>query len=44
MEIIKMLNIGIRFLLELCLLTILGYWGFKTAGNIFSFKPVVSNH
>lgn len=35
MEIIKMLNIGIRFLLELCLLVIFGYWGFKAGNNTF---------
>jgi hypothetical protein len=33
MEAIKGLNLGIRFLLELCILLILGYWGFKTGGQ-----------
>jgi hypothetical protein len=33
MEVIKALNLGIRFLLELCILIILGYWGFKTGGQ-----------
>lgn len=32
MEIIKALNLLVRFLLELCILIIFGYWGFKT-GN-----------
>ena len=30
MEIIKSLNLLLRFLLELCGLVALGYWGFKT--------------
>ncbi len=25
-----MLNLGVRFLLELCMLAAVGYWGFKT--------------
>ncbi|MBW5448026.1 DUF2568 domain-containing protein [Cohnella sp. CFH 77786] len=33
MEILKMANLGIRFLLELCLLAALGYWGFH-AGKV----------
>jgi len=33
MEAIKGLNLGIRFLLELCILVILGYWGFRTGGQ-----------
>ena len=33
MEAIKGLNLGIRFLLELCILVILGHWGFKTGGQ-----------
>ena len=33
MDAIKGLNLGIRFLLELCILVILGYWGFKTGGQ-----------
>ena len=33
MEAIKGLNLGIRFLLELCILIILGYWGFTTGGQ-----------
>lgn len=32
MEFIKMLNLLVRFALELCVLVILGYWGFTT-GN-----------
>lgn len=35
MEILKLINIGLRFLLELCILAIFGYWGFKTGGNTF---------
>lgn len=35
MEIFKLLNLGIRFLLELCILLIFGYWGFKTGNNAF---------
>lgn len=30
MEIIKSANLAWRFLLELCILAALGYWGFKT--------------
>jgi len=30
MYILKMLNLGVRFLLELCMYTAVGYWGFKT--------------
>lgn len=33
MEVLKSLNLGLRFLLELCALFIFGYWGFKTGGN-----------
>lgn len=33
MESLKLLNLGFRFLLELCILVIFGYWGFKTGGN-----------
>ena len=33
MEVIKLTNMGIRFLLELCIMIILGYWGFKTGGQ-----------
>ncbi len=33
MEGIKLINIGIRFLLELSILAILGYWGFRTGGQ-----------
>lgn len=35
MELLKLLNIGIRFLLELCILIILGYWGYKTGNSTF---------
>lgn len=30
MDILKNLNLAVRFLLELCLLAAVGYWGFKT--------------
>lgn len=30
MEAIKTTNLGLRFLLELCMLAALGYWGFNT--------------
>ena len=30
LELIKSANLGLRFLLELCVLVALGYWGFKT--------------
>ncbi len=33
METIKLLNLGIRFLLELCILVIFGYSGFKTGSS-----------
>lgn len=33
METLKLLNLGLRFLLELCLLVIFGYWGFKTGSD-----------
>ncbi|GJQ36896.1 MAG: hypothetical protein JETCAE01_29060 [Anaerolineaceae bacterium] len=35
MEVLKLINIGLRFLLELCILAIFGYWGFTTGSNIF---------
>ena len=30
MDALKLLNVAVRFLLELCLLAAVGYWGFKT--------------
>jgi hypothetical protein len=33
MEIFKLLNLSVRFLLELCILVIVGYWGFHTEGT-----------
>lgn len=33
MEAIKTFNLLIRFLLELCILLIFGYWGFKTGSQ-----------
>ncbi len=35
MQIFKMINLLVRFLLELCILAIFGYWGFKTGENAF---------
>ena len=32
---IKSANLGLRFLLELCVLAALGYWGFKTGKESF---------
>src|SRR5512145_1030334 len=34
MSALKMLNLGVRFLLELCMLAAVGYWGFKTQSGI----------
>lgn len=36
METIKLLNEAVRFLLELCILIILGFWGFKTGNSTFT--------
>ncbi len=33
MEWLKLLNLGVRFVLELCILVIVGYWGFKTGSS-----------
>ena len=33
METIKLANLALRFLLELCALAALAYWGFKTGAN-----------
>jgi hypothetical protein len=30
MDVLKGINLGVRFLLELCMLAGVGYWGFKT--------------
>ena len=30
---LKLLNLAVRFLLELCLLAAVGYWGFKTQSS-----------
>jgi hypothetical protein len=34
LEVIKNANLLLRFLLELCALAALGYWGFKTGGGM----------
>lgn len=36
MESIKGANLALRFLLELCALGALGYWGFKTGGGLIA--------
>ena len=33
MDILKSINLGVRFLLELCLLAAVGFWGFKTGSG-----------
>jgi hypothetical protein len=33
MEALKVLNLGVRFLLELCMLAAVAFWGFKTQNN-----------
>jgi hypothetical protein len=33
MEIVKSVNLVLRFLLELCILVAIGYWGFKTGAQ-----------
>ena len=35
MDALKMLNLAVRFLLELCMLVAVGYWGFKTQSSWF---------
>jgi Protein of unknown function (DUF2568) len=34
MELIKSTNVGLRFLLEMCALAALGYWGFHTGDQL----------
>ena len=34
MNVLKTLNLAIRFLLELCMLAAVGYWGFKTQSGV----------
>jgi Protein of unknown function (DUF2568) len=36
MEIITSGNLALRFLLELCALVALGYWGFRTGSGLFA--------
>jgi len=36
LELIKGANLALRFLLELCALGALGYWGFKTGNGVIS--------
>jgi len=40
MDILKTLNLLLRFLLELCMLAAAGYWGFKT-GSGWAMKVVL---
>ena len=35
MEALKSINLAVRFLLELCVLVAVGYWGFKTSSEWF---------
>ena len=35
MDVLKGMNLAIRFLLELCVLISVGYWGFKTGSGLF---------
>jgi quinol-cytochrome oxidoreductase complex cytochrome b subunit len=35
MDAIKSLNVAVRFLLEICVLVSVGYWGFKTGSGWF---------
>jgi len=35
MDILKGINLAVRFLLELCMLAAVGYWGFNTGSNWF---------
>jgi hypothetical protein len=35
MNALKLLNLAVRFLLELCMLAAVGYWGFKTGSGWF---------
>jgi hypothetical protein len=35
-ELIRGANLALRFLLELCALVALGYWGFKTGGGLLA--------
>lgn len=35
MDILKMLNLAVRFLLELCMLAAIAFWGFKTQSSGF---------
>jgi hypothetical protein len=36
MEVIKTANVALRFLLELCILVALGYWGFQTGKGLLA--------
>jgi hypothetical protein len=35
MDALKSINLAVRFLLEICVLIAVGYWGFKTNSNWF---------
>lgn len=35
MDVLKGMNLAIRFLLEICVLISVGYWGFKTGSGLF---------
>lgn len=34
MDVLKLLNLALRFLLELCMLAAVGYWGFKSQSGL----------
>jgi len=36
LEGVKIANLALRFLLEVCALVALGYWGFKTGGSLIT--------
>ncbi len=44
LELIKGANLALRFLLELCALGALGYWGFKTGGGLAAKIGLGSAH
>jgi hypothetical protein len=44
MPVLKVLNLLVRFLLELCMLAAVGYWGFRVAsGGTMKFIPGIGS-
>ena len=39
MDALKMLNLAVRFLLELCMLAAVGYWGFRDSIGLVHENP-----